>query len=227
MREISLDRLRTLVVVADLGSFAEAARVLHLAPPTVSLHIADLESRVGAPLLSRKRGQVRASAIGETLVAYARQMLANAEQALEDVRRQVEGLGGRVRLGASTAAIANLLPQALERLAAGHPGIDVQIAVLTSQETLTRLADESLDVGIVALPQAPLRGLSIETWGCSRPLRSRSRSSSRVIWAPRSVGCIFCAAAARGACKGDPGSSRSTRIEQFEAQVNVSVGRVW
>ncbi|MGF6787444.1 transcriptional regulator, LysR family [Paraburkholderia tuberum] len=128
------------------------------------MHIADLESRVGAPLLSRKRGQVRASAIGETLVAYARQMLANAEQALEDVRRQVEGLGGRVRLGASTAAIANLLPQALERLAAGHPGIDVQIAVLTSQETLTRLAQESLDVGIVALPQAPLRGLSIETW---------------------------------------------------------------
>ena len=46
MREISLDRLRTLVAIADLGSFAEAARVLHLAPPTVSLHIADLESRV-------------------------------------------------------------------------------------------------------------------------------------------------------------------------------------
>ncbi|MDP5776169.1 LysR family transcriptional regulator, partial [Pseudomonas aeruginosa] len=44
MREISLDRLRTLVAIADLGSFAEAARVLHLAPPTVSLHIADLES---------------------------------------------------------------------------------------------------------------------------------------------------------------------------------------
>jgi DNA-binding transcriptional LysR family regulator len=164
MREISLDRLRTLVVVADLGSFAEAARVLHLAPPTVSLHIADLESRVGAPLLSRKRGQVRASAIGETLVAYARQLLTGAEQALEDVRRQVEGLGGRVRLGASTAAIANLLPRALERLATEHPGIDVQIAVLTSQETLTRLAEESLDVGIVALPQSPIRGLAIEKW---------------------------------------------------------------
>ena len=33
MREISLDRLRTLVEITDLGSFAEAARVLHLAPP--------------------------------------------------------------------------------------------------------------------------------------------------------------------------------------------------
>ena len=51
MREINLDRLRTLVAIADLGSFADAARALHLAPPTVSLHVADLEARVGAPLL--------------------------------------------------------------------------------------------------------------------------------------------------------------------------------
>ena len=29
MREISPDRLRTLVAIADLGSFAEAARALH------------------------------------------------------------------------------------------------------------------------------------------------------------------------------------------------------
>jgi len=93
MREISLDRLRTLVAIADLGSFAEAARVLHLAPPTVSLHIADLESRVGGKLLSRTRGRIQPSAIGETLVERARRLLADAEQALEDVERQVQGLG--------------------------------------------------------------------------------------------------------------------------------------
>ena len=44
MRELNLDRLRTLVTIADLGSFAEAARTLHLAPPTVSLHVKELES---------------------------------------------------------------------------------------------------------------------------------------------------------------------------------------
>jgi len=65
MREISLDRLRTLVVISDLGSFAEAARQLNLAPPTISLHVAELEARVGAPLLNRTRGQVRPTAIGD------------------------------------------------------------------------------------------------------------------------------------------------------------------
>ncbi len=164
MREISLDRLRTLVAIADLGSFADAARALHLAPPTVSLHVSDLENRVGAPLLTRKRGQVRATAIGETLLERARRLLAEADQALEDVQRQVQGLAGRVRLGASTGAIAHLLPQALEALGRDHPGIDVQVAVLTSQETLLRLADGSLDVGLVALPQPPLDGLVLRPW---------------------------------------------------------------
>lgn len=164
MREISLDRLRTLVAIADLGSFAEAARVLNLAPPTVSLHIAELEARVGGTLLSRTRGRVQPSAIGETLVERARRLLADAQQALEDVQRQVQGLAGRVRLGASTGAIAQLMPQALETLSHAHPGIDVQVAVLTSHETLKKLADGALDIGLVALPQSPVKGVSIQPW---------------------------------------------------------------
>ncbi|WP_206950801.1 LysR family transcriptional regulator [Trinickia acidisoli] len=164
MREISLDRLRTLVAIADHGSFAAAAQMLHLAPPTVSLHIAELESRIGAPLLSRKRGNVRPSPIGEVLVERARRLLSEVESTLEDVSRQVLGLAGRVRLGASTGAIAHLLPQALAHLREHHPEIDVQIAVLTSQDTLARLAQGTLDVGIVALPQSPAAGLTIRPW---------------------------------------------------------------
>lgn len=39
MSELNLDQLRTLVTIAKLGSFAAAARTLHLAAPTVSLHV--------------------------------------------------------------------------------------------------------------------------------------------------------------------------------------------
>src|SRR5690606_31886999 len=106
MREINLDQLRTLITIADHGSFVKAAQLLHLAPPTVSLHIAELESRVGAPLLSRTRSQVRPTAIGESLIDHARRLLVDVAHALEDVARQAQGLAGRVRLGASTGVIA-------------------------------------------------------------------------------------------------------------------------
>ncbi|OZI56311.1 LysR family transcriptional regulator [Bordetella genomosp. 4] len=164
MREINLDQLRTLVTIADQGSFAKAAALLHLAPPTVSLHISELEQRVGAQLLSRAKGHVRPTAIGESLIDHARKLLADVTHALDDVSRQAQGLAGRVRLGASTGVIAHLLPRALASLAQSHPAIDVQIAVLTSQQTLAQLSDGSLDIGIVALPQSKVAGLTIQPW---------------------------------------------------------------
>ena len=57
MREISLDRLRTWSPSPTWARFANAARAL--APPTINLHVADLEAQVGAALLTRTRGQVR------------------------------------------------------------------------------------------------------------------------------------------------------------------------
>ena len=105
MREMNLDRLRTLVTIADLGSFAEAARSLHLAPPTISMHIADLEQHIGAALLSRQRGQIKPTSIGESLIARARRLLADAEQALHEVQRQVQGLAGRVTKNAWPAFV--------------------------------------------------------------------------------------------------------------------------
>lgn len=164
MREINLDQLRTLVTIADTGSFSEAALRLHLSPPTVSLHISELESRVGTKLLSRTRGKIRPTAIGENMVIHSRRLLADAAWVMDDISRQAQGLTGQVRLGASTGAIAWLLPRAIEQLARAHPNIDVQITVLTSQQTLEQLRAGSLDIGIVALPQPRIAGLNIAAW---------------------------------------------------------------
>ncbi len=164
MRHLNLDQLRTLVTIAELGSFAAAARALHLAAPTVSLHIAELESRLGAPLLLRQRRRVVPTGIGERLVERGRRLLADADGALDEVARQVEGRAGRVRLGASTGALAWLLPQALETMGRDHPGIDVQVAVLTSQDTVSRLQEGRLDVGLVALPQPAVPGVQVVPW---------------------------------------------------------------
>ncbi|WP_371126963.1 LysR family transcriptional regulator substrate-binding protein [Variovorax sp. YR216] len=93
--------------------------------------------------------------------ARARRLLADADDAVEDVRRQLAGQTGRVRVGASTGAIAHLLPPALERLALKHPGVEVNVQVLTSNESMARLAAGGLDLAIVALPRAPARGVHV------------------------------------------------------------------
>lgn len=164
MREINLDRLRTLVTVADIGSFSAAAKALHLAPPTVTLHVAQLEARIGARLLYRAPAGVSATPAGGVLIDKARLLLAEADDLMQSVQRQIASRRGRVRLGASTGALAHLLPRALEALASRHPEIDVHVAVVTSDEALARLAAGSLDIGIVALPQSVHRSLRVHAW---------------------------------------------------------------
>lgn len=164
MRELSLDHLRTLVAAADLGALSAAANALHLAPPTVTVHIAELEERLGGALLVRGRGPAVPTALGRVFIARARRLLADADEAEEEARRHAAGEQGTVRLGASTGAIAHLLPQALEGLARGRPGIEVQALILTSQESMARLAAGALDIAIVALPQASTPTVQVSAW---------------------------------------------------------------
>ncbi|MDW5443268.1 LysR family transcriptional regulator [Polaromonas sp. SM01] len=164
MRELNLDQLRTLVAITDLGTFSAAARALHLAQPTVSLHVSELESRLGTPLVVRGGRHVQPTPAGEVLVERARRLLRAADDAVDAVQRHVEGRTGRVRLGTSTGVLVYLLPQVLKAMEHAHPGIDVEVNILGSADTVERLGQGTLDVGLVATPRPPQRGLVMTHW---------------------------------------------------------------
>lgn len=154
MRELNLDQLRTLVAVVDLGTFSAASRALHLAQPTVSLHVSELESRLDAQLLLRGAKRVQPTPAGDVLLGHARRLLREADDAVEAVRRQQQGITGRVRLGASTGMLVYLLPQLLQEMASRHPGVDVEVSIIGSYDGLARLQAGTLDLALIAPPQA-------------------------------------------------------------------------
>jgi len=164
MRNLSLDQVQTLVAIADLGTFAAAAQALHLAPPTVSLHISELESRLGVQLLERGSRRAAPTAAGAALIERGRRLLKDADDTVRQVRRIAEGREGKVRLGTSTGVLVHLLPQVLDVLAQTSPGIDVEVGILGSYETMQRLAAGTLDIGIVALPQAATAEIVLTDW---------------------------------------------------------------
>ena len=87
---------------------------------------------------------------------------------LQAGQRQIVARGGRVRLGASTGALAHLLPRAMESLAEQHADIDVQVAVVTREEAFARLAAGRPDIGVVALPQTAVCDLRVRPWRYDR-----------------------------------------------------------
>ncbi|QGW81298.1 LysR family transcriptional regulator [Variovorax paradoxus] len=164
MRNLNLDQVQTLIAIADLGTLAAAAKALHFAPPTVSLHIRELESRLGAVLVERGRRQARLTPAGLALVEGGRKLLASAEELSDQVRRKAEGREGVVRIGSSAGVSAHLLPALLARLSKRSPGVDVTVSILSSVEAIARLQAGTLDIGIVAMPQAPSAGVQLIAW---------------------------------------------------------------
>lgn len=164
MRELNLDQLRTLVTIADLGTFSAAAQALHLAQPTVSLHVSELEARLGTTLVVRGSRRVQPTVIGGVLIERARRLLREAEETLSTVQCHVEGQIGRVRLGTSTGVIVNLLPGVLKKLEHSFPGIDVEVSILGSAETMARLRQGTLDIGLVATPMPKSKDIVVTRW---------------------------------------------------------------
>ncbi len=94
---LDLELLRSFVSVVDAGGFTRAGERVHRTQSTVSQQIKRLEEDVGQPLLIRSGKDVTPTEAGERLLAYARRLLALAEEARDVLARP--GHEGAVRLG--------------------------------------------------------------------------------------------------------------------------------
>ncbi|WP_159916905.1 LysR family transcriptional regulator [Pantoea sp. 18069] len=164
MRNLNLDQLQTLIAIADLGTFAAAAQALHLAPPTVSLHIKELESRMQAALVVRGRRHAELTPAGDALVAEGRKLLAASDDLIDLVQRRATGREGLVKVGVSAGVSTRLLPLMLEALTQRSPGVEVKLEAVGSAEAMLRLKAGTLDIGIVASPQPAVANIRLTPW---------------------------------------------------------------
>lgn len=79
---IPVEIVRTLVVIAETGSFSKAGRKLGLSQPAISAQVKRLQFLVGGPVFNRTPGGVSLTALGELVLAHARKLLAANDQIL-------------------------------------------------------------------------------------------------------------------------------------------------
>ncbi|WP_276525113.1 MULTISPECIES: LysR family transcriptional regulator [Actinomadura] len=157
MRAEALDPvlLRTFVAVADLGSFTAAAAAEGYTQSAVSRQIAALEDVCGVELFARGARGVRPTPAAEYLLPHARGLL----DRLADTARALDGLRrldtGTLRLGAFPTANAVLVPRALARFRARHPGVRPLLREGTTERLLPMLEAGDLDVALVSTHKIP------------------------------------------------------------------------
>ena len=143
---------RSLVAVARHGTITEAARALGLTQPALSRRIQQLESELGAPLLERSRKGVVLTEIGRLAERESRILIERYTRLKEQISAHRRLQAGIVRLGGGATAIEFVVPPAIARFQAAHPGIRFRVKEAGSREVEDDVLDERLELGIVTLP---------------------------------------------------------------------------
>lgn len=164
MRNLNLDQVQTLIAIADLGTFAAAAQALHLAPPTISLHVKELESRMQTHLVARGGRQAELTPAGRALVQEGRKLLAASDDLIDVVRLRAAGGEGLVKVGVSAGVGMQRLPLMLDALRRRNPRVELKLEAVGSAEAMQRLQAATLDVGIVASPQPAVARVALMPW---------------------------------------------------------------
>src|SRR5262245_55026091 len=128
--------IRYFAAVVELGSLTKAASSLRVSQPTLSHAIARLEDALGGPLwqrLSNRRGGVLPTELGRRVLERGRRALFELDALAEDAAL-LRGLkAGELRVGSVQSLAATLVPRWVARFAAAHPGIVLDLPLVTSE----------------------------------------------------------------------------------------------
>ncbi len=142
---LSLDRLASLVAMADAGGLSAAAKGDAVRQSQLSRQLKELEAFFGTALVLRRRGVFQLTPAGQNLLDIARGALTG----LDDFERHCTGQLTEVHIGAGESVLVWLLTPRLGSLLEAEPKVTFSLHNLQSEEVTRRLRDGRLDFGIL------------------------------------------------------------------------------
>jgi len=146
--------LKTLHLVAQLGSMADAARQLEISPAAVTHQLRALESDVGAKLVVRAGRSVVPTEAGHRFLNSTRSLLAQLDEALASVHGAA--MVGELKVGSINSALHSVLPAVLARYAVAHPGVRLRVHADVSPHLFQQLQEDAIDVAVCQQPSFDL-----------------------------------------------------------------------
>jgi DNA-binding transcriptional LysR family regulator len=142
-------RLLTFREVARLGSFSRAAEELSLTQPAVSQQILSLERQLGIRVIDRAPGGLRLTAAGALLLRHADAVSGRLRLATEQLGTLVAEQRRQLAIGAFPSAIATIVPEALVRMRAAEPELEVSVSEGTLEELVAAVGDGRLHLAVL------------------------------------------------------------------------------
>jgi DNA-binding transcriptional LysR family regulator len=140
---------------------------LHLAQPSLTRQIHNLEEELGVRLLNRTKNQVSLTEEGTSFLVDAKRLVASSLESVRSVQRFSRGESGQLNLGYLFKFNFDLLPATLKTFYQKSPDIAVNLFDMSPAEQLRALEAKKIDLGFVGLrPPADTKHTSALVWEC-------------------------------------------------------------
>jgi len=161
---MDLRQLEAFAAVMTAGSITGAGQLLGRSQPAITRAVQDLEQELGLQLFERSGPKVTPTSQAFALRSDVDAALNGAQQVLRRAQTITEDSGSEIRIGATPALAAGLLPAALARLPAPLLPGRIQLRSLLADQVVGEALAGGLDLGVVSLPLEH-RGLHVHWIG--------------------------------------------------------------
>jgi len=150
-------RVRYFMQVLESGSVRGAAEVLGMDPSAVSRAIGVLENDCSTRLLERHGRGVVATEAGELLATFVRSRHSQQQQLLAEFDSIQKVSRGHIDIVAGEGFVEWLMSHSLRGFMAMHPGITVDLDVVSTDEIVRRVIGGRAHIGMVFQPPKDAR----------------------------------------------------------------------
>ena len=137
-----------LAVVRE-GTISAAAEALHVAQPSLSRQMKDLEEELGAALFVRGNRKITLTEEGMVLRKRAEEMVRLMQRTEEEISQVKNHVSGSVRIGAGESVSFHYLSRTAASIAKEHPDIRFHITSGDTQDLMDELADGLIDFAVI------------------------------------------------------------------------------
>ena len=144
---MTLRHMKIFDAVCSCGTVTGAAKLLHLAQPSVSLAIHEMEEYYGVLLFDRISRRLYLTDAGKQMSSYCKQILSLIEE-MED-RITDASRFGILRIGSSVTIGSKIMPSLIQQFSTEHPDCRVEVKVENSKQIENLLLKNELDFGLI------------------------------------------------------------------------------
>lgn len=148
----TIRQLRYFQVLASTGHFGDAAEKLGISQPALSVQIAEMEKKVGAPLFERTSKRIILTPLGRTFLPYINDILRRLSALGDIVTAHEAPLSQPMKLGIIPTVAPYILPILLPKVHHLYPTLTLQIQEAKTERLSNLLYNGDLDAVVAARP---------------------------------------------------------------------------